>query len=357
MFLLRGFSPFVTFLGIPFGPGACEKVIWDPILSKMSAMVRRIVSSGAHITLAVALFNRRVVPLLSYVAQFYAPPSSLHLLEVDWAAKIWRAPGRWLSRLFIANMQYFGKVQMMLPSIVAWSVHTRATLSTFSDIPNICRPLAAVAAERLTLVDYVKGRISDPHWQEECPSLRFYPRAPASVPFKCEEYSLCKVFMGWDNTPGLQRKIYKKLVSSRFPLERFRPEFFARVAKSFAGSPPFDRGKFELFHRAAGPHTVQCTARSILNGWPTTARLHTAELCPCVFCLKPKADCWFHYLHCPILREVTDDIAVPFDELPLNWCAVAYSIYTGSLHSPGAAPSELAKAAKKLHHLTGAGQS
>jgi len=69
-------SPVVShliFLGVPVGPAVTAEMAWDPVILKMANRVRSIAASGTNVSVNCALFVKRVIPILSYISQFFPP--------------------------------------------------------------------------------------------------------------------------------------------------------------------------------------------------------------------------------------------------------------------------------------------
>jgi len=126
-------SPIVShsiFLGVPVGPAVTAAMAWGPVILKMANRVRSIALSGTNVSVNCALFVKRVIPILSYVSQFFPPDPRLPSLEVTWVSRLWRAPGIWVSRPMMAHMMKWSKTYMQVP-IASLLVHSHTIMSSY----------------------------------------------------------------------------------------------------------------------------------------------------------------------------------------------------------------------------------
>ena len=86
-------------LGWFLGVGS-SKLSWQEPLQKVTGRVEEIVSANAPATTAILRFNRRAVPVLSFVSQFSHPPVCADLPKLDqWNVhKLLRIPSSCMSR-------------------------------------------------------------------------------------------------------------------------------------------------------------------------------------------------------------------------------------------------------------------
>ena len=251
-------SPVVShliFLGVPVGPAVTAEMAWDPVILKMANRVRSIAASGTNVSVNCALFVKRVIPILSYISQFFPPDPRLPTLEATWVSRLWRAPGIWLSRPMLAHMMKWSKTYMQVPSLVSWSIHIRACIRTFSCLSDTCKGLASLAEEHVPLGLLIEGRISPPFWKEEALGFRLLHHLPANAPRQSLDYKAAKQCMFFPDLAGVQRRIYDRLLVLRFPVSEF--SLWPRIAKTFVvAPPPFSQEVIEIFTKKAKPHAL-----------------------------------------------------------------------------------------------------
>ena len=338
------------FLGIPIGPASTSEGAWKPVINKMSATVRSILISGAHVSLSCALFVRRVLPICTYTAQFFPPSPVFNRMEIVWLSQLWRAPGLFFSRSMAANLPVLAKTEMKLPSLISWCVHVRAAKRTFAPLVRYAAPLVQLAEEVLPLVRLHAGHTSPSYWCSEAFALRMHRDIPTSVPLKCAEHDIARKYLNHDFCGSIQRELYRKFLLARFPVASALSEVWCRIQKAFGGCPPFDLDAHNEFIRAQTPHTVQCYLRSAMNGWPTSRRLHLTAVAPCRFNCGKGSDAGEHYLVCEVLHATIGEQGIFYCAQPCLWLAVAYSTYCGAGHvNSQCGLFELARAACLLH--------
>ena len=136
------------------------------------------VAGNAPITSALLRYNRRCVPVLSFLSQFVHPPSKEALLDLDqWCVhKLLRIPAKCMSRKLCHSISFCTEV-----GPIPLNAYCSANLIRFahSEIDNLldlhatvtnnvsprqdCTPLESVNAEHSSnLFDVPRGGISDP---------------------------------------------------------------------------------------------------------------------------------------------------------------------------------------------------
>ena len=88
-------------------------------------------------------------------------------------------------------------------------------------------------------------------------------------------------------------------------------------------------------------HIAMTWVKTIGKGWATSARLHSAELLPCIFCGAVRCDNLLHYINCPalsawirekMLAPLSDRTSVslaisPCDLLTIKYVFVKFTVY------------------------------
>ena len=115
----------------------------------------------------------------------------------------------------------------------------------------------------------------------------------------------------------VQAAPYRQFLIQRFPIPVRHADFSKRLYKPAGpGVVGLSMGARCEALRTSRPHTVQCALRTLLNAWPTSARLH-AEEGPrsCVFGCPHAVDMVSHYWSgCRLLHDLV--VAAVGDRAP-----------------------------------------
>ena len=208
-------------------------------------------------------------------------------------------------------------------------------------------------------------------WQAPCLFTRFggnfrQPNVPAGE-IKAAEFAWGKVLVARSSSePRLQNVALDAFLSSRFSSDILRAHFVSRVARLVGqiDAHLLADSWCELAMRAK-PHLLQCVLRTLLNGWPTTSRLHAKTSRTCVFgCVGEQDSLISHYWSgCSVLFDLLSFAwghRVPPSCFCKNWgCTVRldlvasmYTFYAGVARSADRSPNvlrDLAIAARAAH--------
>ena len=366
---------FFEFLGLPFGPGATAAAAWDAPLAKLRQVTASIVASGCAPSLAIALFNARAAPTLTYIGQFWPAPPSLRRLELELGSKLFHAPGIAFSRCVLANVAAVAKVRLTLPSALCWACLARAHAKTFVQFAGLARTLIGAAENLVEATRLFAGEPWPRFWLSPSPGARLIGNendilAFAGLPRR-ERTAAVAAFRAARRShllalPRLQTTAFAAFVNDRFPPGDFAADFARRLAMLDPSLAGFNIEDLLAAFAVSKPHSAQCAFRTLVNAWPTQSRLHIAGVhAPrCMFgCAHGADDLARHYWSaCPsLVAVVVAALGVRVDPgivhakwglLPLAPCAikllaVLYSLYVNAARQRTAGrPIDLPAAAR-----------
>ena len=221
------------------------------------------------------------------LAQFLEPPAAIKRTEVSIIERLFSLPGKVLSRSMVAHQASLFKMSSPLPSASCWAALARATMHTFKDLRPDAVSLDRVAESNLSFAKYCEGFRSPPWWNSPSIVSRLTGGEPGP---RSQDSQVFHVALGAarralaDPFEKVQRSAYAAWVERRFPalaLTRDLERRFSLLVDPLVAQ--FLSVQWASLARHSKPHTVQCAARTFLNGWCCQHRLHTDDHDDCLF--------------------------------------------------------------------------
>lgn len=173
---------------------------------------------------------------------------------------------------------------MVLPSATCWAVMARAAATTLASVKDYALPMIELASTELPIIRTIEHQPWPDFWQASCPGVRLAKRdaactAVCKVP--AAELRAARAALAHGARQAalgehkVQRGCYSAFLQTRWPDKVFLRDFASRLDQLFPGPAPADLpGHLVQELARAKPHTAQCAWRTLLNAWPTGARLH-----------------------------------------------------------------------------------
>ena len=128
-FNIRDSAPY---LGFPLGPRS-GRDIWIACLKKLRTRVEAIAYVHPPTSVAARLYNRRVVPLISYLAQFASLSKDILNAEPHLVYKLLHLPGNCFCGKSVHALQHAGGPHVMSLVVEAHAIASRAAIQTFTN--------------------------------------------------------------------------------------------------------------------------------------------------------------------------------------------------------------------------------
>ena len=155
--------PCAHYLGVWLGHGA-HLQIWREAIAKWYSRGVAIGKSGSSVFAGAAVYRKRGLPVLSYLAQFTPPPPALFRLDGYVAASLFHFPAGALDIAATVRANEFGAPPFVSAVAFAFSVLYRAAVSTLSAWRLWLPRLRAAAEIHLTEFAIKRGDLDRNHW-------------------------------------------------------------------------------------------------------------------------------------------------------------------------------------------------
>ena len=308
-----------------------ETVSFRDPLKKFKDRVLEVAQGLASATSSIIRYNQRAVTVLSYVAQFAAPPVAAKIQELDaWSVhKILRLPAKCMPRNLCHTLEFCTLVNPIPLRAYCNACRFRFAHSERDYLLELARTVAAEVAGSSARVDqlpigatvrydlphgrlgndsilcnlldalYLKGDfdsliLSEPdHW------LASYPIAEVPAKYSGLQAGVLNILSASESCHDLETTLCRKI-------------------KVTLGFNPFSAGSASagiVIHahawfpglcvtlKSIGLFIRVCWFKTIIGGWCTSDRLHLDRRWPCVLGCPDCLDEIHHYLICPVLWQ------------------------------------------------------
>ena len=355
------------YLGVALGPLSSSQM-WAGPIAKYVLRSDEINQCGAPAALSIRQYNSKAVPVLSYVAQFCDPPSSMVHVETAALTKVLRFPTNAFCGRTVQFMRQRLEVNVTSVIDMMHAVKIRAGQKTFFELESWFTWLKSHVHDCLPISAWSSGEMSPPGWDSPGVAVVVHKACQLSdISNDCKShvYSCIHKWVSGGRKSGLQRDVYSILVGNK---DHDWSPLLGRRLSLFGVSPPLPLCDYIRFLRENLidiPLSRRIVVmRTICNGWSTSSRYPEAVSLPCVFgcnCFHPLIkfhghwDSVAHYLSCPRLNRLVSDVTNQHNSrlgLTLDtrqpgicrklcllqdssdlWCWIAHGMYHFAKHS------------------------
>ena len=311
------------FLGWHLGRHSAILSFAAPI-KKFVHRVHEICLGKAPAAVAVIRYNQRVVPVLSYVAQFAIPPEIYKIQSLAHRAvhSILRIPPNSMSRKLTNSIGFCSGIDPYPISSYCASVRYRFAVSEASYLEQLSADIFSLLGDSVSLAAFACNVLPQGGIDSTCILQTLHDalalRGPLNGIFaianRVPEHQWILTFPVSTMPPiyrGIQTAVLKILscdescaanlsiaivpkVKITFPVEscgliNMQVDWFPKLEELFKSTNSFLR---------------MCWLKAIAGAWTTTTRMHETVIWPCVFGCVDCQDEIRHYLHCPVLWQL-----------------------------------------------------
>ena len=341
------------------------KLSYAAPLDKYQARVQEIVEGRAPSTVSIVRYNQRAVSVLSYVAQFACPDSSIDLAAKEHGAihRILRMPPNSMTRDLMYNIDFCTLVSpTRLADYVLASMY-RFALSEKSYLYKLAPEIHDICSDHFALTDLggfvpIGGLDTPPILHSLLDALEFkgpHPRVPGCTPRAFESQTPgcpASSSQGPEGAPRPARTIPTStsklsgqprafqsetsrvnavpiIGAQAAVLKALRPAISTRCLQAILfkkvgvtlGLEFLDRlrqfplwlTEFQGILDGVKVYLRVCWLKTVAGAWTTTFRMHEDKLWQCIFGCQSCPDTLSHYLECPILWQIAGE-AFPAEE-------------------------------------------
>ena len=309
------------FLGWHLGRHSATLSYAAPI-KKFSHRVQEICIGKAPVAVALVRYNQRVVPVLSYVAQFAVPPDCYKISALAHRSvhSVLRMPGNSMSRQLTNSVGFCSGISPLSINSYCASVRYRFAVSEASYLEQLRADIFAYVGNFAALSSYglilphggidtpcilgclhdalalkgplnsifaIANRVPEHNW------LTNYPISRMPSCYKGIQSAVYKILTINESCADLSRGVVDKLRIT-FPISEFgiipmQDDWFPKLEELFKTVNSFLR---------------MCWLKAIAGAWTTTRRMPESIKWPCIFGCTDCSDEIRHYIQCPILWQL-----------------------------------------------------
>lgn len=302
--------PHAVYLGFVMGP-RIKDVQWTTAISKWLSRGKAICSSHACPAIATFAYNHTSVPVLTYRGQLLIPPHDIQTKELHLLHFLWHMPTNTFELSTFFNVGSIGAHCIKSVSCMCKAAMFRTASRTITGWEHQTRLLKDLVLEYLPGASWSSNILAPDFWDT--------PAYASNLAKSFWEDGVTPVTVRTQRIPPAPRQLpiqslaYKAFVGKLFP-----DNIFELVHRRLLTLGVVDIGStaFNIvvwcraaeFHKTVDSYCSVCWLKTICNGWATTYRMHEPTKLDCVFGCADARDQLQHYLLCPNMWSIVDDV-------------------------------------------------
>lgn len=291
-----------TYLGVLVGPDATAEAQWAPARERYWACTCAIAAAGAASSVGMREYGRRALPCLGYVAQLLLPDATLARLDERARARLYRTPFRTIPAAIAGRPGTLAHADVVPAGVYAYATRFRAATTTATNVDDTTRRLAEARHRGGTLLSLSPRAQCVPEVGWRAPAFADALRA-ATAPGAWSAAALRVLAAEDTQRRGRQRRVARAV--REVALGGVSEAVSSRLSwwGSHLGLGPSDVatmranvGRLIASWSKARPAVALAGARTLLNGWTTSARTAGDTLSCRYGCVA--RDAVSHYVWC-----------------------------------------------------------
>lgn len=254
-------------------------VLWNDALAKWRRRCVEIGRSGAPASAAAELYRNRALPTLGYIAQFAPLPKGIEKEEARLVGRMLHLPGNAIGQRWHLDLPQWGGTSFGSVRVYSAGARLRAALTTMRGWQEVAMLLRSRHADSATLFEVGSG-IFWPSWWDSRPYVAHLDEAlrACAGDGDCHRALLPHFESVYDDEKPQSRAV--AVMTAGLAPDAVVPAAVRRLGALGLEGPPATRGATLRetlgILRGVSPHYAMLYINTILNAWPTMARVHSA---------------------------------------------------------------------------------